>query len=190
MDRKSLGVDAAVEALRQEDVDVFLLDRAEQLDLIPDGAAAVDGAAEREALREANRQRPAGGPGKPPGRRKGIPNKRTVQLRDAIYQQCGNPILALAREFGFVPIEVLAKRLKCSMLEAGKMKATVLMKVAEYTDQKQPQGVQVSNGEYGPAPVLHMTADGAAMFGLTPEQIVALDPEGIVIDGEAEAVEA
>lgn len=128
-DRKP-GVKAAVEALAAAELDAFALDRAEQLPLL----------AEDEAGRELVER--ARGRGRPPGAK----NKRTQELAEAIHRRFGNPVVELAKLYAFVPVEVLAQRLKCDLVEAAKLQREALATVAKYTDQMMPQAVELDAG--------------------------------------------
>lgn len=163
------SVAAAVDAVREADADAFLVDRAEQLSLFPDAKPAV----ERALVRS--------GPGRPPGSR----NKRTIELAAAISAQFGNPVLRLAEQFAFAPVEVIAARLRCDLVEAAKLQIAALTKVAEYTDQKQPQAVQVSGIPAGPAPVVHLSLDAAQHIGLDVGEVLDHQPEPVLDEAES-----
>ena len=79
-----------------------------------------------------------------PGRPKGAKNKRTRDLVGYILSQVTPPILTLAR-MGDVPVEELAARLDCSLLEAWAEKRQCLIAVAPYIHQKQAIAVDVTN---------------------------------------------
>lgn len=163
-ERFKAGIDAAVEALRQADADAFVLDRAEQLELLPGG---------QKLVTEAGRRC---GPGRPKGSR----NRATADLAAALGAQFGHAVIELARRYAFVPVEVLAARLKCDVLEAAEINRKALEKVAEYQAMKMPTALDLTGA---PPAVVVFAGDPALIQAAAGVDPAAL-PEVILVDGE------
>lgn len=78
------------------------------------------------------------------GSRRGIPNKRTVALRD-LYLKMGmpHPILAMGALLR-LGVDGLARELKCSLVDAAEYYRKIASDVAPYIEGKQPTRVDVT----------------------------------------------
>ena len=81
------------------------------------------------------------------GSRKGIPNKRSSQLRE-LYLRMGlpHPILAQGQLLR-LGVDGLAKALDCSLLDAADLWSKIADRIAPYIEGKQPLKVSVDAGE-------------------------------------------
>lgn len=132
------------------------------------------------------------------GRPKGSRNRRTQQLAKLIDSQCGNPVMAMARIYA-MPVEALAKRLGCKLLEAAELQLKAANQVAPYTDQKQPTAIEAPAGAVLPLVVMGDVAraeDGqvdvealmAAPIEVIPHNVSdqpLIDADQAATDGEA-----
>jgi hypothetical protein len=83
-----------------------------------------------------------------PGRPRGSRNRTTQDLVKLIESTGRNPILAMA-EIVATPIDVIAKTLKCKLLEAAEYHRKVMSDLAPYVAQKLPTAVQVVGANAG-----------------------------------------
>lgn len=129
---------------------------AEQLALLPSASAVEDASADDEAAERS-------GPGRPPGSR----NKRTQDWVDFIGARYRSPLLFLAETFTR-PVELLARELGTTKLEAFKLQVDAAKNLAPFVHQKQPLAVQVSaSGEVLltiVAPGVSAPGDGAKLL--------------------------
>src|SRR5574337_55200 len=114
------------------------------------------------------------------GSRKGIPNKRTTQMRD-LYLRMGLPHPLLWQgQLLQRGVDQLAKDLDCRAIEAAELLAKVADRLAPYIEGKQPTAVKIEGGRGLPVLVLGELA--AAREGL----IAARDEGALAIDDELE----
>lgn len=83
-----------------------------------------------------------------PGRPRGSQNRTTRDLVRLIEATGRHPILAMA-EIVATPIDVIAKTLKCKLIEAAEYHRKVMSDLAPYVAQKLPTAVQVSGANAG-----------------------------------------
>ena len=95
-------------------------------------------------LRTPDGQKVAGAPGRPKGAR----NRTTRDLVKLIEATGRHPILAMA-EIVATPIDVIAKTLGCTKLEAAEYHRKVTSDLAPYVSQKLPTAVQVQGADAG-----------------------------------------
>lgn len=113
----------------------------------------------------------AEGGGRGPGRPAGSRNRRTIELSAYINATFGNPVVELARLYGFATVQDIAKRDGIKAAEAAKAKLAALAKVAEYTDQRQPVAVQLeADGDVAVSFVLSERVMRAA--GIDPQLLL------------------
>lgn len=77
------------------------------------------------------------------GSRRGIPNKRTTQLRE-LYLKMGlpHPVLAMGQLLR-LGVDGLARELQCTMAEAGEFYRKVAADLSPYIEGKQPTKVEL-----------------------------------------------
>lgn len=78
------------------------------------------------------------------GRPAGSPNKNTEIVRAWLLSQFGDPVARLAA-MAAMPIAEIAERLKCDPLKAAELWRDLQKDVAEYTHQKMPAKVEVTD---------------------------------------------
>lgn len=78
--------------------------------------------------------------GRPPNSR----NKRTTEWADYILSQYSSPLIGLA-QIASTPVEVLAKRLGCTKLEAQQEIRLCLIALKDHLHSKMPVAVDVTN---------------------------------------------
>ncbi len=83
-----------------------------------------------------------------PGRPKGARNRSTRDLVKLIEATGRHPILAMA-EIVATPIDVIARTLGCTKLEAAEYHRKVVSDLAPYVAQKLPTAVQVQGADAG-----------------------------------------
>lgn len=137
---------AAAEACRQLD----LLSAEDE-----PGASPFDQALDEMA---AGFSQPRRGRGRPVGSR----NRRTEDWQRLVLSTHRSPLLVLADVYS-MPVEELAKRLKCDLLDAAKLQITAARELAPYVHQRLPQAVDLNVG--GALPTLTIVMPGAAAPG-------------------------
>lgn len=159
-DRRS-GPQAALDALAEgHELPEAGGDDGEQVDMFGDSALlptlrVPTGPGQHREVRRA-------GPGRPPGSK----NRATQQLIDMVTKRYGHPVLRLA-ELAATPIDVLAKTLGCSMLEAAEFSRKCQNDLAPYIAQKLPQMHQIESKSAGLLVVdLGGMRGGEGAFGL------------------------
>jgi len=79
-----------------------------------------------------------------PGRPKGARNKRTTDMAEWILRQGSPPLLTLVR-MADMPVDEMAKRLGCSLLEAWQEKRHCATAALPYLHQRQPLAVDLTD---------------------------------------------
>lgn len=82
------------------------------------------------------------------GRPKGSRSRTTQQLIKLISETGRHPVLAMA-EIVSTPIDVIARTLGCTKLEAAEYHRKVMSDLAPYVAQRLPQAVQISGANAG-----------------------------------------
>ena len=115
------------------------------------------------------------------GSRRGIPNRRTVELRQ-LYLKMGlpHPVLAMGAVLR-LGIDGIKRELGCELLDAAELYRKIAADVAPYIEGKQPTRVAVMGSK--PLPVLVIGETGEAIG-----QIVQAREDGVLaIDDAVEA---
>ena len=99
------------------------------------------------------------------GSRRGIPNKRSAQLRD-VYLRMGlpHPVLAMGSLLR-LGIDGLAKELHCDLVDAAELYRKIASDVAPYIEGKQPTRVDVTGIEGLPLVVVGDIASARQAIG-------------------------
>ena len=115
------------------------------------------------------------------GSRKGVPNKRSVQLRE-LYLKMGlpHPILAMGSVLR-LGIDGIARELKCDLKDAGELYRKIAADISPYIEGKQPTRVSVEAGER--LPVLILGDMGAAIGAVAS----AREDGALAIDDDVDA---
>ena len=112
------------------------------------------------------------------GSRRGIPNKRTVQLRE-LYLKMGlpHPVLTMGAVLR-LGIDGLAKELQCGLLDAADLYRKIAADVAPYIEGKQPTRVLVDASERLPVLIVgEMTAAQGEVARAREEGALAIDDD-------------
>lgn len=127
----------------------------QQLDLLSGAVEGADGEPGASPFDEALGRmaegfgQPRRGRGRPAGSR----NRRTEDWARLVLTTHRSPLLVLA-DFYSMPVEELARRLQCDLLDAAKLQITAARDLAPYVHQRLPQAVNLDVS--GNLPVLHL----------------------------------
>ncbi|WP_148219319.1 hypothetical protein [Azospirillum sp. B510] len=163
---EALGAPAPAETVGQQ-FDL-LSDADEGADEEP-GASPMDTALDRMAE---GFSKPRRGRGRPAGSR----NRRTEDWARLVLSTHRSPLLVLA-DFYSMPVEELARRLQCDLLDAAKLQITAARDLAPYVHQRLPQAVNLDVS--GNLPVLHLHMGDPS--GTLPAADAALEGVSIVM---------
>lgn len=172
-------LDAAVTAADQ--------DEERQMDLLSaePGASPLDAALERMAQ---GFRKPRRGRGRPQGSR----NRRTEDWARLVLSTHRSPLLVLA-DFYSMPVEELAGRLQCDLLDAAKLQMAAAVALAPYVHQRLPQAVNLDVNGSLPTLVLNIGGHPAAENKIVEIQDLSAELPGYsdsgVSDGLAQAAE-
>lgn len=120
-----------LEAELEQERDLALLADPEQLELIRDQVPGRDAGVAVQLAERRGRGRPAGSR-----------NKRNAKFRDQILALGPHPAIALQRAYS-TPVDVLAKQLDCSRLEAAQLGIRAAAELLPYIEGKQPVTVDI-----------------------------------------------
>ena len=112
-----------------------------------------------------------------PGRPKGSVDRRTAEWRDYVLRRYPHPLVALAESWSR-PVEVLAKELGCSRLEAFQEQRHAVVAALPYLVRRMPQEVDVSG--QGVLPLQIVIGQGQVGQLADPDSLasaVVLEPE-------------
>lgn len=125
------------------------------------------------------------GKGRPAGSR----TRENQAIVDLVRANGRDPLVALNEDVCQPPVEVLARRLGCTKLEALKVQMSARLGLGRFIHPMVPQAVfmKVSGDEGLPVPVVHVGQAVAQGMAASAGDLARTNPADLVIEGDAEA---